>query len=101
MCLRCRFRFPSLYPRRSFHSWFEPKPSWSELFAGEIPEIELALKVIGIAIETGRHHSVLVPVPRQDERHRLGVFGDDLFAHLFLFGVLDLEPPLSLEFVYR
>src|SRR6185436_8221782 len=68
------------------------------LLPAQVAKVELAMKPVGIALEVGCHHGILVRLPEQNQRHLLDVGGDHLLAHLFVFGRIKFKARLGPQF---
>src|ERR1051325_10025498 len=68
------------------------------LLPAQVAKVELAMKPVGIAVQIGSHHGILVRLPEQNQRHLLDVCGDHLLAHLFVFGRIKFKACLGPQF---
>src|SRR3984957_10675636 len=50
------------------------RPANAASLAAQIAKVELTMKPVGVAVEVGHHHGILVRLPEQHQRHLPDVF---------------------------
>src|ERR1700730_14365219 len=62
--------------------------------AAEVAVGDLAVELVGIALDRGGHHGILTRLPERDLRHQIEVDGVELPAVGFIFCLVGLETRL-------